>query len=96
MMEGEVEEREETSMRARLLSRWGRAATGAPSHGPARLPGHHHIELPGHGRVGLRGSWGAMTVSPSRIYGHLDKVLAVFTDQIQPPTKLQKRINWQT
>jgi hypothetical protein len=68
----------------------GRATAGAPSHGPARLPGHHRIELPGHGRVGLRGSWGAMTVSPSGIHGRLDTVLAVFTDQIQPPTKLQK------
>jgi hypothetical protein len=31
-----------------------------------------------------------MTVSPSGIHGRLDTVLAVFTDQIQPPTKLQK------
>jgi hypothetical protein len=51
----------------------GRAAAGAPSHGPARLPGRHRIELPEHGRVGLRGSRGTMTVNPLGIHGRLDK-----------------------
>ena len=47
--------REETAMRARLPSHWGRAATGAPLHEPARLLGRRRVDLPGRGRV--RASW---------------------------------------
>ena len=55
----------------------GHAAAGAPSHGPATLPGRCHVELPGHGHVGLRSRRGAMTVSPSGLYGRLGKASSV-------------------
>ena len=46
----------------------------ASSHGLASLQGRCLVELPERGRVGAPcGRWGAVTVSPSVLHGHLGK-----------------------
>ena len=50
-MRGEVEERGDGDA-GKAAKSLGRAATGAPSHVPARLWGRRRVELPGRGRVG--------------------------------------------
>jgi hypothetical protein len=53
---------------------FGCVAAGAPSHGLARLWGRCLVELSRRGRVGAPcGRWGAVTVSPSVLHGHLGK-----------------------
>ena len=44
----------------------GLEATGAPLHGPARLPGRRRVDLPGHGRVGAPLAAGCYDCQPVR------------------------------